>query len=89
MVNDRHFEKSLNRHNSVMVLPIFTKFDKITHSGRLYIVDRRNSEFLKSNMDGRHLKPGMERLQALADILRSRYVVIATKTVHRLQIRPL
>ena len=28
-------------------------------------------------------------IQALADILRSRYVVIATKPAHRLQIRPI
>jgi len=28
-------------------------------------------------------------VQALADILRSGYVVIATKPVHRLQIRPI
>ena len=34
-----------------------------------------------------NFKPGTERLQALADISRSRYVVIATKPVHRLQIR--
>jgi len=30
-----------------------------------------------------------ERVQALADISRSRYVVIATKPVNRLQIRPI
>jgi len=34
------------------------------------------------------LQPGIERVQALADISRSRYVVIATKPVHRLHIRP-
>jgi len=33
-------------------------------------------------------KPGRQRVQALADISRSGYVVIATKPVHRLQIRP-
>ena len=33
-------------------------------------------------------KPAIERIQALADISRSDYVVIATKPVHRLQIRP-
>ena len=32
-------------------------------------------------------QPGIERVQALADILRWRYVVMATKPVHRLQIR--
>ena len=36
-----------------------------------------------------NFKPGIERVQALADISRSRYVVIATKHVHRLQIRPI
>jgi len=35
------------------------------------------------------LKPGIERVQALADISRSGYVVIVTKPVHRLQIRPI
>jgi len=30
-----------------------------------------------------------ERVQAFPDISRSRYVVIATKPVHRLQIRPI
>jgi len=41
-------------------------------------------------------KPGTERVQALADISRSRYVAIAsryvaiaTQPVHRLQIRPM
>jgi len=36
-------------------------------------------------------KPGTEQvgLQALADISRSAYAVIATKPVHRLQIRPI
>jgi len=34
-------------------------------------------------------KPGIERVQALADISRSRCVVIATQPVHRLQIRPI
>jgi len=36
-------------------------------------------------------EPGIKRvgLQALADISRSGYVVIATKPVHRLQIRPI
>jgi len=33
--------------------------------------------------------PGIERVQALADISRSGYVVIATKPVHRSQIRPI
>jgi len=33
-------------------------------------------------------KPGIDRVQALADISRSRYVLIATKPVHRLQILP-
>ena len=32
-------------------------------------------------------EPGRERVQALADISRSRYVAIATQPVHRLQIR--
>jgi len=32
------------------------------------------------------MTPGIERVQALADIPRSGYVVIATKPVHRLQI---
>ena len=32
-------------------------------------------------------QPGIERVQPLADISRSRYVVIATKPVRRLQIR--
>jgi len=31
----------------------------------------------------------MERVQALADFSRSRYIVIATKLVHRLQIHPI
>jgi len=35
------------------------------------------------------LQPAIERVQALADILRSGYVVIATKPVHRLKIRPI
>ena len=35
------------------------------------------------------IKPGIERVQALADILRSGYVVIATKPVHQLQMRPI
>ena len=35
------------------------------------------------------IKTCIERVQALADISRSRYVVIATKPVHRLQIRPI
>jgi len=34
-------------------------------------------------------QPGIQRVQALADISHSRYVVIATKLVHRLQIRPM
>jgi len=34
-------------------------------------------------------QPGIERVQALADISRSRYVVIATKPVHRLKIHPM
>jgi len=34
-------------------------------------------------------KPGIERVQALAYVSRSRYVVIVTKTVRRLQIRPI
>jgi len=34
-------------------------------------------------------EPGRERVQALADISRSRYVAIATQPVHRLQIRPI
>ena len=34
------------------------------------------------------LQPDIEQVQALADISRSRYFVIATKPVHRLQIRP-
>ena len=32
---------------------------------------------------------GIERVQALADIAHSRYVVIATKPVHRFQSRPI
>jgi len=32
---------------------------------------------------------GTERVQAVADISRSRYVAIATQPVHRLQIRPI
>jgi len=35
------------------------------------------------------LQPGIERVQALADMSRLRYVVIATKPVHLLQIRPI
>jgi len=74
MADDRHFKKSLNRHNSAMFPSIFTKFDKMTHFGRLYPVDRKNnSEFLQSKMDGHHLKPDIERVQALADVSRSRY----------------
>jgi len=34
-------------------------------------------------------QPGIQRVQALADISRSRYVVITTKPVHRLQICPI
>jgi len=34
-------------------------------------------------------KPGIERVQALVDISRSRYVAIATQPVHGLQIRPI
>jgi len=34
-------------------------------------------------------EPGIDRVQALADVSRSVYVVIATKPVHRLQIRPI
>jgi len=34
------------------------------------------------------LKPGIERVQALADMWHWRRVVIATQPVHRLQIRP-
>ena len=34
-------------------------------------------------------KQGIERVQTLADISRSLYAVIATKPVHRLQIRPI
>jgi len=34
-------------------------------------------------------EPRIERVQALADISRSGYVVIATKSVHRLQIDPI
>jgi len=34
-------------------------------------------------------KSGIERVQALADISRSGYVVIVTKPIHRLQIPPL
>jgi len=34
----------------------------------------------------KNAKPGIERVQALADISRLRYVVIATKPAHRLQI---
>jgi len=34
-------------------------------------------------------KPVIERLQALADISRLRYFVMATKPVHRLQICPI
>jgi len=37
----------------------------------------------------RKLQPGIERVQALADISRSRCVAIATKPVHRLQICPI
>jgi len=33
-------------------------------------------------------QPDIERVQALADISRSRYAAIATQPVHRLQIRP-
>ena len=34
-------------------------------------------------------KPDIERVQALADILRSRYVAVATQPVHWLQSRPI
>jgi len=37
---------------------------------------------------GTKIKPGIQRVHDFADISRSRYVVIATKPVHRLQIRP-
>ena len=36
---------------------------------------------------GGHNEQDTERAQALADVSRSRYVVIATQPVHRLQIR--
>jgi len=36
-----------------------------------------------------NIKPGIKRVQALADISRSALVVIATKLVHRLQISPI
>jgi len=36
-----------------------------------------------------NLNPGTEQVQALADILRLRYVLMATKPVHRVQIRPM
>ena len=32
-------------------------------------------------------EPDIERIEAVADILRSAYAVIATKSIHRLQIR--
>jgi len=35
------------------------------------------------------LQPGIEPVQALADISRSRYVAAATQPVHRLQIHPI
>ena len=36
MADGRHFENSLNRHNSAMVPSIFTEFAKMTHFGRLH-----------------------------------------------------
>jgi len=45
MADGRHFENSLNRHNSATIPSIFTKFGKMTHFGRLFLVDRKNSEF--------------------------------------------
>jgi len=33
-------------------------------------------------------KPGIEQVQALTDISRSRYVAIAMQPVHHMQIRP-
>ena len=50
---------------------------------------RTTSCATKSTTDLRQIKPGTERVQALADISRSRYVVTATKPVRRLQIRPI
>jgi len=41
----------------------------------------------ESLLQGQYLEPGVEPVQALTDISRSGYVVIATKPVHRLQIR--
>jgi len=41
------------------------------------------------NGQSNKVKPGTERVQALADISRSRYVAIAMQPVHRLQIRPI
>jgi len=35
------------------------------------------------------VKTGIERVQAVAEISHSGYVVIATKAVHRFQIRPI
>jgi len=40
-------------HNSITILSIFTKFDKMTHFGGLYHVDRKNFEFLKMQYGGR------------------------------------
>jgi len=40
-------------------------------------------------MESEKEKTFIERVQALADILRSRYIVIAAKPVHRLHIRPI
>jgi len=53
MADGRHFEKSLNRHNSATVPSIFTKFGKMMHFGRLYPVNRKNSEFFKTKDGGR------------------------------------
>jgi len=36
-----------------------------------------------------YIKPGRQRVQALADILHSRYVITAMQPVHRLQTRPI
>ena len=46
------------------------------------------SQRRETDKNSKSIKPDMHRVQALADISRSRYVAIATQPVHQLQIRP-
>ena len=45
-------------------------------------------QMMPTNKD-KYQQPGRESVQAIADISHLGYVVIATKTIHRLKIRPI